>query len=235
MAMKCANAKRGGQVAAGLTVIAVGVLFLLHNLDIISFGHALSFWPAVLIVAGVLKLADARSPNGRMVGAMLLGAGVLLTLNRLGLLHFSWRVVWPLIVIGMGGMVVFRAMAARHGHGGSLKDGVTTNDDFVDGTAILGAFERRLSTPHFAGGDLTAIMGGCTIDLRGCSLQGEAVVNVFALMGGISLKCPADWTVVLSGTPIMGGFEEKTVRPPDGSKRLVVKGYAFMGGVDVRN
>jgi hypothetical protein len=33
----------------------------------------------------------------------------------------------------------------------------------------------------------------------------------------------------------MGGFEEKTVAPPDNSKRLVVRGYAIMGGVEVRN
>jgi hypothetical protein len=33
----------------------------------------------------------------------------------------------------------------------------------------------------------------------------------------------------------MGGFTEKTARPPDNSKRLIVTGYAIMGGVEVRN
>jgi hypothetical protein len=33
----------------------------------------------------------------------------------------------------------------------------------------------------------------------------------------------------------MGGFSEKTVTPPDASKRLVITGYAIMGGVEVRN
>ena len=35
--------------------------------------------------------------------------------------------------------------------------------------------------------------------------------------------------------PVMGGFAEKTARPPDASKRLVISGYAIMGGVEVRN
>lgn len=233
--MKCANRGRSSQsqVAVGLIVVAAGVLFLLHNLDIIRFGEALSFWPMVLIVAGLVKLADSSMPGGRMVGAALLGAGVLLTLKGAGVLDFSWRIIWPSIVIGVGALVVYRALAARHL--ANPKDAADLNENALEVTAILGGFQRRLTTPQFAGGDITALMGGCTIDLRDCSLQGEAVINVFAVMGGISLKCPPDWTVVLHGTPIMGGFEEKTARPPDGSKRLVVKGYVIMGGVDVRN
>ena len=64
---------------------------------------------------------------------------------------------------------------------------------------------------------------------------GGGGVNVFAVCGGITMKVPPDWTVILHGTPILGGFEERTARPANQSKRLVVKGYAIMGGVEVRN
>ncbi|MDB5745779.1 MAG: hypothetical protein JWP72_627, partial [Massilia sp.] len=76
---------------------------------------------------------------------------------------------------------------------------------------------------------------GCTLDMRGASIRGEATINVFAFWGGVTIKCPPDWTIVLQGTPIMGGFDEKTATPPDNSKRLVIRGYAIMGGVEVRN
>jgi len=53
---------------------------------------------------------------------------------------------------------------------------------------------------------------------------------------GITLKCPPDWTVVLHGTPIMGGFTDKTTPPPlNNGKRLILRGHAIMGGVEVRN
>jgi predicted membrane protein len=235
--MKSASSQCGrhSQVGVGVLVIAVGVLFLLHNLGILHFGYALSFWPTLLIVFGLVKLAEARTPGGRAVGAALVATGVILMLSRLGLIELGWRIIWPLAIIGLGGVLVFRALSIRSGQLPALKDGMDAGHDVLDATAILGGFERRLTTAQFGGGDITAIMGGCSIDLRACSLQGEAVINVFAVMGGITLKCPPDWTVVLNGIPIMGGFEEKTVRPPDGSKRLVVKGYAIMGGVDVRN
>jgi hypothetical protein len=104
----------------------------------------------------------------------------------------------------------------------------------VDIAAVLGGFERRLATPDFRGGEITAVMGGCALDLRESSIVKEAVINVFVIWGGINIKVPPDWTVVLNGTPIMGGFSEKTLSVPDRGKRLVITGYAIMGGVEVR-
>ncbi|MEG1327445.1 MAG: hypothetical protein RSD99_21275, partial [Janthinobacterium sp.] len=75
----------------------------------------------------------------------------------------------------------------------------------------------------------------CEIDLRQASIEGEAVLNVFALCGGVTIKIPPDWSVVLQGTPILGGFEEKTIVPPNQDKRLYVTGYAIMGGLEIRN
>jgi len=101
--------------------------------------------------------------------------------------------------------------------------------------AILGGVERRITTPDFRGGEITAVMGGCALDLRESSILKEAVLNVFTIWGGINIKVPPDWTVVLNGTPVMGGFSEKTISAPNGDKRLVITGYAVMGGVEVRN
>ncbi len=223
-----------GQVVLGLVVIGLGVLFLLDNLNILNFHRAIGFWPAILIVIGVIKLLDTRSPNGYLVGVLFIGAGSVLTLNRMGLFNFDWRMFWPVLLIILGLSVVFKALAGRRQRAGDIKL-ADSSDAVIEVTAILGGFERRVTSPDFRGGEVTAVMGGCSLDLRACALHGEAVINVFAAMGGITLKCPPDWTVILQGTPIMGGFEEKTVRPPDDSKRLIVRGYAIMGAVDVRN
>ena len=58
---------------------------------------------------------------------------------------------------------------------------------------------------------------------------------MFSVMGGITLRIPPDWAVVLRGTPIMAAFEEKTVSPANTGKRLIISGYAIMSGVEVRN
>ena len=103
--------------------------------------------------------------------------------------------------------------------------------------AFMSGIRRTVTSQDFQGGELTAIMGGCEIDLRQASIKsGEAVLDVFAFWGGIDLKVPLDWSVDLAGTPLLGGFDDKT-RPPQGgsTKRLVIKGYAIMGGIQIAN
>ena len=222
------------QVIIGALVVAMGVLFLLDNLNIFDFHRGISFWPMALIVFGVVKLLDTQTRNGTLVGALLVGAGVLMTINRLGYLNINLRQLWPLLIIFFGAMVIYRAVTGRRMVAIPGKDDVA-DDSVVDINVILGGFDRRITTPNFRGGEVTAVMGGCMLDLRGSSIEGEAVINVFTLMGGITLKVPPDWTVALNGTPVMGGFEEKTITPPHNEKRLVIRGYAIMGGVEVRN
>lgn len=232
------RASRGvtSQVVMGVLVIAIGLLFLLDNLDIIEVRHAIAFWPLVFIVAGVAKLLDTSTPNGYLVGLAGIAIGTLMILNRLGIIYFSWRMAWPLVLIAIGAIVVYRATLGKDkAVHGMAEDRPGDLAQTIDVTALLGGFERRVHSQDFRGGEVTAVMGGCSLDMRGASIQGEATINVFAFWGGVTIKCPPDWTVVLQGTPILGGFEEKTVAPPDNSKRLVIRGYAIMGGVEVRN
>jgi predicted membrane protein len=227
--------RASAQVVLGLLVVGMGVLFLLDNLNIIYLHHVLSFWPLAFIAAGLIALSGEGPRSGRVTGVVLIAVGIAMTLNRLGYVFISWRTFWPLVMIALGGLILYRTTGGRRVARPALaKQGVTT-DNVVDITAILGGFERRIGTPDFRGGEITAIMGGCALDLRGASIMKEAVINVFVIWGGITIKVPPDWTVVLHGTPVMGGFTEKTARPPDNSKRLVVTGYAIMGGVEVRN
>ena len=231
------------QVVMGLLVIVVGLLFLLDNLDILDLHDAVAFWPLVFIFAGVAKLLDTSTPSGYLIGLAGIGIGTVMILNRLGIIYFTWRMAWPLFLIGAGGVLVYRAMNGQRMtvHGmvdDKMGEGLSPGDDAqkIDVTAILGGFDRRVHSQDFRGGEVTAVMGGAVLDMRGASIAaGEAVINVFAFWGGVTIKCPPDWTVVLQGTPIMGGFDEKTMAPPDASKRLVIRGYAIMGGVEVRN
>jgi predicted membrane protein len=223
------------QVILGAFVIGLGVLFMLDNFDVFDFRHVFSFWPAFFILIGVFKLLDTNSPNGKVFGYAMIGIGVLLMLRRLGFVYFDVRSAWPLLLIALGCGVIYKALMGRRAVEGPVVKPDDDLDSIVDITAVLGGFDRRINTPNFRGGEVTAFMGGCMLDLRGASIEGEAVINVFVGMGGISLKVPTDWTVVLHGTPIMGGFDEKTIAPPNNHKRLIVKGYAIMGGVEIRN
>jgi predicted membrane protein len=226
--------RASSQVVLGLLVVGMGVLFLLDNLDILNFRHAIGFWPLVFIVAGCAALFGNGPRSGNYLGGVLIAVGVLMILGRLGFFYVSWGTLWPLVMIALGGLVLYRSLGPGRVARPAAAAGAGA-DSVVDIVAVLGGFERRVSTPDFRGGEITAVMGGCALDLREASIVKEAVINVFTIWGGINIRVPPDWTVVLNGTPLMGGFSEKTVAPPDGSKRLVITGYAIMGGVEVRN
>ena len=60
-----------------------------------------------------------------------------------------------------------------------------------------------------------------------------------ALFGGVDIRVPRDWNVVMKGVGIMGGYEDKTSHPQSAEgvspKQLIIQGHAIFGGVDVKN
>ncbi|OYO27503.1 DUF5668 domain-containing protein [Janthinobacterium sp. PC23-8] len=255
------------QIILGVLVIGLGLVFLLDNLGLISVRYTFRFWPTILIIFGLLKIAQSRTRSGYVLGGLLVLLGATWTFRAMGLFYISWNMLWPLVIIGIGIAVVTKSLPgarqrqrrqrfsarqegaaqpdsfgqARHGAVSLDKaaapdaNGQVDDDSIIEVSAILGGFVRRVSSQRFRGGDINVIMAGCEIDLRQASIEGEAVLNVFALCGGITIKVPPDWSVILQGTPILGGFEEKTIVPPHQLKRLYVIGYAVMGGLEVRN
>ena len=102
--------------------------------------------------------------------------------------------------------------------------------------AIMAGVMRGNNSSSFRRADLLAFMGGCEIDLRKAAINGEAVIDIFCMWGGIEIRVPEDWTVVSHLVPIMGGVEDKT-RPPQTATahRLTLRGMALMGGVEIKN
>jgi hypothetical protein len=98
---------------------------------------------------------------------------------------------------------------------------------------------RRQVTGAFAGAEATAIMGGVELDLRYSAMDAEEVIiDTFALWGGIEIWVPTHWEIVSQGLPLMGAFEDKTHVTTHGGNRqprLIVRGVAIMGGVEIKN
>ena len=83
-----------------------------------------------------------------------------------------------------------------------------------------------------------AIMGGCDMDLRSAEIEGpEVVITAFAFWGGINIIVPEGFDVELVGFSFMGGRSLKLRDVPiiPGSPRIIVRGFAVMGGIDVRS
>jgi hypothetical protein len=219
------------QLLVGLFVIGLGVLFTLENLGLAHAENYIRYWPAALIAVGVLKIWQSRDGVGSAFGGFLLTlAGTWLLLEQTAVVRISFWELWPMLLVFFGAYLVWQGLSAPRSR--------TAGDAnaLVSAMAVLGGVARGNNSRAFRGGDLTAVMGGCELDLRQAAIDGEAVLDVFALWGGIEIRVPEDWTVESRVIPFMGGFDDKT-RPSPGASvhRLVIRGFVIMAGVEVKN
>jgi predicted membrane protein len=216
----------------GLLIILVGLALTLDNLRIAEAESFLRFWPSGLIVIGVAKLWQVGTGHGRPIGGVLfILAGSWMQLETLGYVDDSFVDLWPVLLVIVGGVIVWQGIQGRQHRSVS-----TSSDDSVNAIAIMAGINRGSNSSSFRGGELTAVMGGCEIDLRQAAINGEAVIDVFAMWGGIEIRVPENWTVIGRVTPLMGGFEDQTRAPKEATAhRLIVRGFVIMGGVEVKH
>jgi len=226
------------RLVVGLFILALGTLFLLDNLHLADARHVLPYlWPAGFVALGITTVLRRWGSRGWAWGLLWIVAGVWLLGDQLGIVHFNfWELFWPLMLLVLGASFVWRALAGPRAT--SCRKGSDANsDDVVNLFAMMAGIERRSSSQAFRGGDVSAFMGGCALDLRQAQLaDGEAVIDLFAFWGGIELHVPEDWDVVSKVMVLMGGIEDKTkprVGPARG--RLVLRGLALMGGIEIGN
>ncbi len=223
--------RRGGpQLVIGLLIIVVGLLFTLDNLGFGIAQEYLRYWPAALIVLGLTKLWYSHDGRGGAFGGFVMTLiGLWLLLEATVDIRISLKDMWPVLLVFFGAYLVWRGLT---GHRLPQADGKGS----FSATALLSGISRRNSSRAFSGGDLTAIMGSCEIDLTQAAINGDAVIDVLAVWGGIEIRVPADWAVLLDVSALLGGAEDKT-RPPVGPTphRLTIRGAVVMGAVEVKN
>jgi predicted membrane protein len=221
----------------GAFLVLGGVALLLDHMGFISVDRLWRFWPLLLVCVGIPNFMRREH---RFWGTALIAAGVILQLNELGIAHFGWNDIWPILLILGGLMLMWGAIEARRSPSAPATSGDprTTLED----SAIFSGVERRVTSQDFQGGRVTAIFGGVELDLSDANIQGdEAAMEINAIFGGIELRIPETWQVAFRGTPIFGGISDKTrsgraVNVDDPSRKvLVLTGAVIFGGVEIKN
>jgi hypothetical protein len=227
----------------GLLLLALGAIFLADNLDLVDGDELLHrLWPAAFAAIGVAVLLEPGAGRGRWWGVVWVLAGGWIWADQEGWIEVDfWEVFFPAALLVVGGSLIWRAFG---GPGRPERSAAAEPDAYVRAFAVMAGNERRSVSTALRGGDLTAFMGGVTLDLRQAKLdRGEATIDAIAFWGGIEIRVPEDWVVVSRVIPLMGGFEDKSRPPapagertaPTVAPRLIVRGVAIMGGIEVKN
>jgi hypothetical protein len=112
--------------------------------------------------------------------------------------------------------------------------GDETSDE-VALVAIFDGIELKSRASAFRGGSMLSWFGGIAVDLREAELAPDARLRVVTALGGIAIRLPAGTRVESNAAVIGGGVAVNAPKPEtDDAPRLVVDGFALLGGIAVK-
>jgi hypothetical protein len=229
-------------LVVGIAITIVGIVLLLDRVELLAIRQVLHLWPVLLTLFGlsivVQALKGERHGSTDAAGRPIVGPGLVLFL------------------------VIVSVIAVRT-DGRRFSPSGTATDTDISVVGIMGRDDRVSLSPGFRGAQMTTVMGRTRLDLRQATLapDGEAIIDVFGMMGTVEVIVPAAWTVDVQAHAIMGGTEDRrrprqgqepaSVAPgvapgdlpappasgasPPAATRLVIRGLVLMGALVIRS
>lgn len=228
------------QLAAGIVIMAFGLVLALDRLQLLDAESVLRYWPLVLIAIGGAILGRQRDAHGRFWGFGWMFVGAWLLLNTLDIVRVGfWQLIWPLLLVLVGISLIRQAMGRSPI---PFRRGTTAGTGDVSLFAMWSQSRSNVDSGVLRRGSMTSLMGGCVLDARHATMPPEgAVLDVFAIMGGVEVRVPAEWTVVTDVASVMAGIDDKRrpvatpAVPGHATPRLVIRGVVVMGGLMIKD
>jgi predicted membrane protein len=233
------------KVVFGLIIVVLGALLLADNFEGLSW-HIRSIvfsWPMFFIAIGILNLFGRKS---YVTGFIFIMIGVFFLIPKIfyNIDPDFTRMFWPLILIGIGVMIIVRR-GVRHEHHHHFhrhfnENSVTDRPEgYIDEVNIFGGSKIKVVSQNFKGGKITSIFGGTELDFTNAQLaEGTNVIDMVCMFGGASMILPTDWHVHSEVVSVLGGFADKRFKISNAvasDRELVIKGVAIFGGGEIKS
>jgi hypothetical protein len=250
--------RRSSSLVFSVFLIFLGIVLFLANLNWLplTVNEIWQLWPLIFVFIGLHQISRMRRPSSFVIGGAFIVLGVLYTLVDLGVFHVrihddSWPLSVLFLALGLGGLArVLDRGAPRLSKSDffetpfpettRFEDNPTDSTPILENYTVMGSIRRKVESQNFQGGNLTAILGNIEIDLRKARMpEGRlsACIDAHAFMGGIKLRVPETWRLVLKGDNVMGNVEDKTFPPvtaPD-APQLIITGSVVMGSIEIES
>ncbi|MEW5874940.1 MAG: LiaF domain-containing protein [Candidatus Zixiibacteriota bacterium] len=220
----------GSRIVFGGILVLLGFLLLLSQMDIIDFGDVVAqFWPLIIITVGLWQWARRRFRAS--VGPLILVfVGLIIQLAIWDVFSGEFFGVMIGLVLVLGGLwLILRK-------GRPERPPAVTAADRVDQWIAFGGIEETITSQAFEGGEVTTVFGGAELDLRQAALApGGCLLEVTAIFGGVELRVPAGCRVVVDGSAILGGIDDKSGSGElaESAPTLKIEALAIFGGIEI--
>ncbi|MDB5142156.1 MAG: hypothetical protein JWQ66_869, partial [Mucilaginibacter sp.] len=204
---------------AGIVLLIVGAVLLVHQLDIFLFPFWLFRWPMILIAIGLYSGAKHNFRNSGWLIMILVG--VVFTLNDAVKGYDMGRVTWPIMIIIFGLWMILRRGNRwdknkehwdKWAYGNQRYDpnappvdpanSTEPTDPFKTKTDWTGNAKHSYSDDYL---DAVSVFGGVKKTILSKDFKGGDIVNIF---GGAELdltQADINGRVILDITQIFGG------------------------------
>lgn len=249
----------------GIILISLGTLLIVSNVGLLrrEFRTLIISWQMLLIVIGTVSIIKRHAFHFH--GFFMICIGIFFIIPKIAKLFpatFSGidaenfvLTFWPILLI-VGGIVLIlhfprthlqrrhRRSQCKEKHARYRNEASQENDENCpydenfSKTCVFGNGRYLVVDTQFKGGTVQAIFGGIELDLRKASLpEGETVLNVEAIFGGIELFVPDNWLIEIRVESVLGGIDDVRVTSivEDSTRKLIIKGSAVFGGLEIRN
>ncbi len=243
-----------GHIWTGIFLLAIGGLALVRSFGV-PMPNWLFSWQMLLIAIGLFIGFRKGFREGGWFVPILIGGAFLA--NDYILNGDLRRHIWPLILILIGALFIFRPRGKhcrpwqKKNQGTPSAEGVEaetitpvseatfSKEDVIDSVNIFGGSKKVILSKNFKGGEVVNIFGGCEVDLTQADMTTQAELEITAIFGGATLIVPSNWAVQTGGTvTIFGGIGDKrkiTTLTESTAKTLVLKGTMVFGGIEIKS
>jgi predicted membrane protein len=208
----------------GVFLVLMGIVLALDQLGLVQAHHLLRFWPAALIILGLVMLQRGER-QGALRALVLIVVGGWLLLNTLGLVSLDlWGFIWPLLLVFFGARIMMR----NQGSGSNASPDQPGAANPMAGTASTGA-----GTASSGAGITSAGQAGGYAPAAPNS--GEPVhASLFSLLSSSKRRWGRSVFRGAEATAFMGGCELDLRDALMSSGELaVVDVFVIMGGVNI--
>lgn len=262
--IKYTNTPQNGKAIAGIVLLMLGLALLIKQFEFNFLPHWLFTWPMGMIVLGFFLGARNNFRKSSSLIVIILGCIFLINEN----IENADRFLWPIGIIIFGLWLILRRnhqfengkWTKYFGFKGNVPNpdepkvddnfaSTTQNptngnpftrngDDYLNVVAVFGAVKRIILSKDFKGGEVVNVFGGADIDFTQAEINGQVMIDITQIFGGIKIIVPSHWKVVSDMAAVFSGLDDKRIRStasPNTDKILILKGVSIFAGIDIRS
>lgn len=215
------------RIAWGVILIVAGVLFGLHQLDMLPFDLLFDgWWSLFIIVPSAMALLTEKDKWGGLVG-LLFGVFFLLSAQDVLDMSLLWKLILPVIIVLCG----LKLLLGKR----PKKQPKTVSADASHCVAVFSGQELHCDNKPFSGAQVVAVFGGVDVFASSAVITEDCVLDIAAVFGGVDVYLPVGVNVEVTSGGIFGGVDNlRRVPAVEGAPTVYVKAAAVFGGVDIK-